>query len=157
MSEVSSAPEKPMKKPQARQRFGRRQLTALFLLFVFVMLAVFVFRSMQPHDIVQADHADASNTALVARGRQLYAVHCASCHGALMEGQVGWENRPLELSSPAPPLNAIGPAPQRSDQQLFSTIQKGSQESQAMPAFPNLSNADVWALVSAIKVTWPEP
>ena len=155
MSASPSVPEKPIKTPYVGSRFGRRQLTALFILFVFVMLAVFVFRSIQPRDVVQADHADTGNTALVARGRQLYAIHCASCHGAEMEGQVGWQNRPLELSAPAPPLNATGPTPQRSDQELFRTIQQGSLEPQAMPAFPNLPGSDIWALVSAIKATWP--
>lgn len=154
MPERSSLPSKTAQHSHSAQRFGRKQMTIVFSLFVIIMLGIFLFRSMSPRDAVQADRADPSNAALVARGRQLYAIHCASCHGAAMQGQTGWQNRPLEASAPAPPLNATGPSPQRSDQQLFNTIKQGSLETQAMPAFPNHSNSDIWALISAIKATW---
>lgn len=158
MLEQSPPPRKALRQSRSRQVFGRKQVTILFSLFVLLMLAVFVLRSQQPHEAVQADHADPSNLQLLARGRQLYAIHCASCHGATLEGQTGWQNRVPGASAPAPPLNATGLAQQRSDQEIFSIIRQGSQAiqppSSAMPAFPHLSESDIWALVSAMKATW---
>ena len=41
--------------------------------------------------------------ALVAEGKRLYGVHCASCHGVKLEGQPNWKQRNEDGKLPAPP------------------------------------------------------
>src|SRR5690606_7280392 len=51
---------------------------------------------------------DRPSRATLALGQELYAMHCASCHGADLEGQPDWK---LPLPSgrlPAPPHDASG-------------------------------------------------
>jgi mono/diheme cytochrome c family protein len=63
---------------------------------------------------------------------------------------------------PASPLDQSGNAWQRDDQWLFTTIKLGGQAtaapgySSAMPGFSTLTDADIWAVISYIKSTWPQ-
>ena len=42
--------------------------------------------------------ADPTNVALVEHGRKVYADHCASCHGAQLEGQANWQQElPMKI------------------------------------------------------------
>ena len=53
---------------------------------------------------------DPNSPGLVARGRVIYADHCASCHGANLEGQPNWRTRLANGRLPAPPHDATGRA-----------------------------------------------
>ncbi len=106
--------------------------------------------------------ADASDRALVARGEVLYQLHCASCHGANLEGQPNWRERDEDGMLPAPPHDATGHTWHHSDGLLFdvtkygSTAVIGSDYMSNMPGFSeNLSDGDIWAILSFIKSTWP--
>ena len=105
--------------------------------------------------------ADPDDAALVARGKQIYAQHCASCHGANLEGQPNWRQPLPNGRWPAPPHDAGGHTWHHSDEVLFRVTKFGmsaivpDRESD-MPAFDGvLGNADIWAVLSYIESTWP--
>ena len=58
------------------------------------------------------------DTQLVT-GRQLYVAHCASCHGANLEGQANWQTRRPDGKLPAPPHDATGHTWHHADRVLF--------------------------------------
>ncbi|MCC2688952.1 MAG: cytochrome [Rhizobiaceae bacterium] len=101
--------------------------------------------------------------AAIAQGRQLYAGMCASCHGAKLAGQPGWD-RPLPSGRmPAPPHDASGHTWHHPDGVLFRITREGpgavvgdGYESD-MPGFGGiLSDDDIRAVLTFIKSTWPE-
>jgi len=98
----------------------------------------------------------------VKRGAELYAEHCASCHGKSLEGQVDWMKRLPSGRLPAPPHDASGHTWHHSDEQLFTITKHGmaaivpDYESD-MPAFRDvLTDADIRDVLAFIKSTWPE-
>ena len=100
--------------------------------------------------------SNASNSPdTVAVGRQLYATHCAGCHGANLEGARG------RGAHAASPLNATSPARQRSDDWLLRTIRDGGQatapagETSLMPAMGgSLSEAEIRAVIAFLRREW---
>ncbi len=106
--------------------------------------------------------ADASNPKLVARGEVLYQQHCASCHGANLEGQPNWRERDADGMLPAPPHDMTGHTWHHSDALLFdvtkwgSTAVIGGDYMSNMPGFAEtMSDGDIWAVLAYIKSTWP--
>jgi mono/diheme cytochrome c family protein len=104
---------------------------------------------------------DPDDSALVARGKAVYDQHCASCHGAKLEGQPNWRHRLANGRAPAPPHDPTGHTWHHSDKQLFDMTKIGpagllpGYESD-MPGFKDiLSDADIWAVLSYIESTWP--
>lgn len=99
--------------------------------------------------------------ALVARGKAVYAQHCASCHGANLEGQPNWRHRLPNGRMPAPPHDPTGHSWHHSDQQLFEMTKFGPGAlvpgyQSDMPGFKDkLNDADIWAVLSFIESTWP--
>ncbi|MFZ4408172.1 MAG: c-type cytochrome [Paracraurococcus sp.] len=96
-------------------------------------------------------------------GAKLYAVECASCHGAKLEGQSRWWQGNEHGRLPAPPLDASGHAWQHSDAELGDMIANamvnvaGPDYRTDMPAFaPRLSDAEIRAVLEFIKAQWPE-
>jgi len=96
--------------------------------------------------------------AAIERGGRLYARHCAGCHGARGNGNgpaarffglhpprnfLRGEYRYRSTPTPQPPL----------DEDLFRTIRRGAGPS--MPAWPHLSDAQVWDLVELLKSHHP--
>ncbi|WP_436088924.1 c-type cytochrome [Pararhizobium sp. LjRoot255] len=69
----------------------------------------------------QTSNGDASATL----GKTLYAKHCATCHGANLEGQRDWK-RPLPSGRmPAPPHDASGHTWHHADGVLFRITREG--------------------------------
>ncbi|KAA0178779.1 cytochrome c [Cupriavidus gilardii] len=108
---------------------------------------------------------DASDAVQVARGRQLYAQACASCHGAQLEGQPNWRQRLPDGRMPAPPHDASGHTWHHADAVLFAitkhglvpgvTAPPGYQSD--MPAFgTSMTDDDIVAVLAYIKSTWPD-
>ena len=95
-------------------------------------------------------------------GESIYAQHCASCHGARLEGQAGWRAPGPDGLLPAPPHDAGGHTWQHSDARLFELIAH-SMESvappgyrTAMPAFAaTLSAEQIRAVIAFMKSQWP--
>lgn len=107
--------------------------------------------------------SDPSRRAAIARGAALYAEHCASCHGARLEGQPNWKRRLADGSYPAPPHDETGHTWHHPDSLLFAIVKRGgadaapSSSPSRMPAFgEKLSDGDIWMVVDFIKSRWPE-
>ena len=109
-----------------------------------------------------ATRADASDAQLVRRGEVQYQLHCASCHGANLEGQPNWRERDENGLLPAPPHDATGHTWHHTDQLLFdvtklgSTAVIGNDYKSNMPGFADkMSDGEIWAVLAYIKSTWP--
>ena len=106
--------------------------------------------------------ADPDDAAQVARGRAVYGEHCASCHGAKLEGQPTWRTRKPDGRLPAPPHDATGHTWHHPDEMLFGITKKGVSAfappnyATDMPAFGGvLGDDDIWAVLAFIKSKWP--
>jgi mono/diheme cytochrome c family protein len=106
--------------------------------------------------------ADPADAAQVARGKQVYAEHCAACHGANLEGQPDWRRKGPDGKLPAPPHDASGHTWHHPDDHLFLVTKQGTQAI-AGPDYKTdmrefgsiLSDADIWAVLAYIKSAWP--
>lgn len=99
----------------------------------------------------------------LALGEKLYAQHCASCHGANLEGQPDWRKRLPNGRFPAPPHDASGHTWHHPDQVLFAITKHGLAPPYApagyesdMPAFGGkLSDQEIRAVLAYIESRWP--
>jgi len=102
----------------------------------------------------------------VARGAELYAEACASCHGAKLEGQPDWKSPRGDGVYPAPPHDASGHTWHHPDDMLFAYTKLGGAEAlrrmgletaiSGMPGFADtLSDADISDIFTFIKSKWP--
>lgn len=109
------------------------------------------------------DRADPNDLGLVALGEAVYRQHCASCHGARLEGQPDWRTRKPNGRLPAPPHDEAGHTWHHSDPQLFGLTKIGLKPPLApagydsdMPGFADiLTDREIWAVLAFIKSTWP--
>lgn len=132
----------------------RRQWVALAVLAVGAAGA-FGVRAVGP--------AGGADAAMLALGSELYAEHCASCHGADLEGQPDWKRRLPSGRVPAPPHDATGHTWHHPDGVLMritregvAAVVGGGYESD-MPGFGDvLGDDDIRAVLEFIKSTWPE-
>lgn len=107
--------------------------------------------------------ADPDNAQQVALGHTVYKQHCASCHGAKLEGQPQWRMRKPDGKLPAPPHDETGHTWHHPDEQLFLLTKHGLRPPLApdgyksdMPGFGGiLSDAQIWAVLAFIKNAWP--
>lgn len=100
---------------------------------------------------------------IVARGAEVYAQECASCHGTNLEGQPNWRMRGEDGLLPAPPHDASGHTWHHDDETLFILTKYGlagltqNAPPSGMPAYDGvLSDEDIVAVLSYIKSTWPD-
>lgn len=109
-----------------------------------------------------AGSIDFEDAQAVALGRSLYDRHCASCHGANLEGQPNWRQRRADGRLPAPPHDETGHTWHHPDAQLIALTKygpaafvQGTYESD-MPGFEGtLSDQEIVAVLAFIKSTWP--
>lgn len=106
---------------------------------------------------------DPSDPQQVALGRAIYAEHCASCHGADLEGEPDWQIRLPTGELPAPPHDVTGHTWHHADGQLFDITKYGIAKFAPpdyrtnMPAFADvLSDDEIRAVLAYIKSTWPQ-
>lgn len=100
-----------------------------------------------------------------ANGEVLYQEHCASCHGAQLEGQPEWRSPGSDGILPAPPHDETGHTWHHPDSMLFEYTKLGGQKALAkmgvefesgMPEFGDqLSDEDIVDILAFIKSTWP--
>lgn len=107
---------------------------------------------------LRPNHADT-----VKRGTQVYRQHCASCHGADLEGQGNWRSRDADGYLPAPPHDASGHTWHHSDRALFKLTKLGPRAlagdgyKTKMPAYDGIiSDQDIIDVLSYIKSRWPD-
>jgi mono/diheme cytochrome c family protein len=105
---------------------------------------------------------DPEDPAKVTLGAQVYAAHCASCHGADLEGAADWRQRRPDGRLPAPPHDASGHTWHHPGEQLFvltkhgpAALVGGGYQSD-MPGYEGvLTDDEIWAVLSYIKSRWP--
>jgi len=106
--------------------------------------------------------ADPGDAARVALGERVYAQHCASCHGANLEGQPDWRRRLANGRLPAPPHDESGHTWHHPDRMIFAITKRGLVPPHApagyesdMPAFGGtLRDDEIWAVLAFIKSRW---
>ncbi|OED39694.1 hypothetical protein AB833_13810 [Chromatiales bacterium (ex Bugula neritina AB1)] len=106
----------------------------------------------------------AEDMAVVARGEEVYNLHCATCHGAMLEGQPDWRQRDAEGYLPAPPHDETGHTWHHRDDLLFeitkygaSVVIRDENYKTRMPAYKGvIVDTDIVAVLSYIKSRWPE-
>lgn len=112
--------------------------------------------------VISATWIVAKRPDQIELGRTLYAAHCASCHGAALEGERDWQTPKANGRMPAPPHDAGGHTWHHSDQELFVITKHGMSavvpgHESDMPAFGGvLSDKEIAAVLAFIKSTWPE-
>jgi mono/diheme cytochrome c family protein len=95
-------------------------------------------------------------------GHLLYQAHCASCHGANLEGQPHWKVRKEDGRLPAPPHDSSGHTWHHSDDALFRITKEGLAAivpgyETDMPAFgETLTDDEIRTVLEFIKSTWSE-
>lgn len=112
-----------------------------------------------PGDDPRADPRDATKVAL---GAQLYARHCAACHGAKLEGQPDWRRRLPNGRLPAPPHDESGHTWHHPDHVIFAITKNGLVPPYApkdyesdMPGFAGkLSDDEIRSVLAYFKSHW---
>ena len=97
-------------------------------------------------------------------GKTVYMENCASCHGAVLEGQANWQQRDSDGYMPAPPHDVSGHTWHHPSSYLFLMTKYGIEKMigekypNNMPAYENeLTDNEIIAVLSYIKSTWPKP
>lgn len=106
--------------------------------------------------------ADPGDAARVALGSNVYAQHCASCHGARLEGQPDWRRRRTDGRLPAPPHDASGHTWHHPDKVLFAITKNGLVPPYAPPGYASdmpayagvLTDDEIWVVLAFIKSRW---
>jgi len=103
------------------------------------------------------------DAAAVARGERIYAATCASCHGAVLQGQPDWQTRDAEGYLPAPPHDETGHTWHHPDALLLEIVRRGTAAvvgqgyQSRMPGYAGtLTEAEMREVLGYIKSTWPE-
>ena len=147
----------PERKPAARRWAALAAVVAL----AGVAAVVLIGNPVAPESAPVALRPDDSR--LLAIGQQVYAQHCASCHGARLEGQPAWRERDAQGRLPAPPHDASGHTWHHPDETLFRITKFGVASivgdpnyKTTMPVYEGvLSDDDIVAVLSWIKEQWP--
>ena len=100
---------------------------------------------------------------IVSLGKELYAEHCASCHGVGLEGEKNWKQPKPDGRMPAPPHDETGHTWHHPDKQLFditkygiAALMKLDNYQTDMPVYEDvLSDHEIIAVLSYIKAQWP--
>lgn len=96
------------------------------------------------------------DVSLIAEGKPLYEVHCASCHGIDGAGAENWMIANADGSYPPPPHDATGHTWHHSDRSLVDLVANGSDfEQSRMPAFGDrLGIEEIEAVLEYLKTWW---
>ena len=119
---------------------------------------------MKRHVLVAALLSGCDSTEQIAQGEKIYAAHCASCHGAKLEGQPEWQKRLPNGRFPAPPHDDSGHTWHHPDEVLFGITKHGMVPPYApagyqsdMPGFAGrLTDAEIRAVLAYIESRWSD-
>ncbi len=94
----------------------------------------------------------------VVRGRKLFAVHCAICHGEHAAGTTDWRKSDANGNFPPPPLNGTAHTWHHPLTVLRETVRQGGVPlGGVMPAFAEkLSVQEIDSIIAWFQSLWPE-
>lgn len=99
----------------------------------------------------------------LARGEAVYAVACAACHGANLQGEANWRSPGPDGRLPAPPHDASGHTWHHADRVLMDITMRGTAAvvgggyESNMPGFGDAySEEELRDVLEGIKTHWPE-
>ncbi|MCW5642715.1 MAG: cytochrome c [Rhodoferax sp.] len=135
-------------------------LSAAVIGGVFAGLVFFIGNPFAEAPVYRLRPYDAPTIAL---GEAVYARHCASCHGAQLQGQPDWQRRDADGRLPAPPHDASGHTWHHPDEVLFRITKHGIARSAGLQSYQTsmpiydgvLTDAEIVAALSWIKSQWP--
>ena len=140
-------------------RSGRRFVWPALLIAVAGAAATGAFWYHQSGAVVPGDASDPDQ---VAFGSRVYSRICANCHGAELDGQLGWEKPLKDGTRLAPAHSAAGETWRHADEDLFEVVKFGGETLKPdggvsrMPGFSEkLTDGEIWAVIAFIKSTWP--
>ena len=101
----------------------------------------------------------------IGAGQVLYEEHCASCHGANLEGQPNWRSSNDDGTVPAPPHDESGHTWHHDNQLLYTYTALGGEGAlaergitnfkSAMPGFAEvLTEEEIWNILAYIRSNW---
>ena len=101
------------------------------------------------------------------KGEALYKEHCASCHGAKLEGQPNWRQIGKDGLLPAPPHDRTGHTWHHDNMLLFDYTKLGGKAlmeargisglKSGMQGFRDvLTDDEIWDILAYIRSTWPQ-
>jgi mono/diheme cytochrome c family protein len=139
-----------------------RKICGLLASALIVIVAAGCEKARAPGSELRAIPDDAER---IARGAGIYAQHCASCHGAKLEGQPDWRRRLPNGRLPAPPHDESGHTWHHPDEVLFAITRNGLVPPYAPPAYESdmpayagrLGDDEIWAVLAFIKSRWTSP
>lgn len=142
-----------------------RWLAAAFA-FAIALIAVLIWRDAAQRGSARAEGAvpDMNDARRIAAGQRVYDAHCASCHGANLEGQPDWKTRRADGRLPAPPHDDSGHTWHHPFDVLFAITKHGLVPPYApdgyasdMPAFGRrLSDEEIWNVLAYIRSRWSD-
>lgn len=131
------------------------------VLATIVLGGLLAYRYVAPSEAEKAFILKPDDTEITSLGREIYADHCASCHGVNLEGEANWRQRKPSGRLPAPPHDETGHTWHHADGVLINLTKYGPQYAAGadyqsdMPAFDDiLSDSEIIAVLSYIKSTW---
>ena len=103
----------------------------------------------------------------IGNGQALYKEHCASCHGAKLEGQPNWRQPGSDGILPAPPHDETGHTWHHDNRLLFDYTKLGGMalmEAKGITRFKSgmpglgdaMSDEGIWDVLAYIRSTWPD-
>ena len=126
-------------------------------LFAIVLAMAFAPTAQATHELEGRD---------IIFGETLYADHCASCHGANLEGEPNWRSKKEDGTLPAPPHDETGHTWHHDNQLLYNYTKLGGEAALAargvefnsgMPGFgETLTDDEIWNILAFIRSTWGE-
>ncbi len=139
------------------------RITTVFLVFVALNTGVGIAQASVGSDGIRTA-LKADDLAVVLAGETIYQVQCAACHGAQLQGEPEWRTRDKSGFLPAPPHDKTGHTWHHADDLLFEITKYGpgvvindTSYQTKMPAYEKLlSDAEIIAVLSFIKHSWPE-
>lgn len=144
----------------SKVQWRRYIILAISITVIFAVTGVWLLQTPPESTLRNAAITPADKVAL---GQSVYARHCASCHGAQLEGQANWRQPLPGGGFPAPPHDETGHTWHHPDALLFKIIKFGGQATSGpdfksnMPAFNKvMTDAEIWAVLMYIKSHWTE-
>lgn len=141
------------------ERTGRRLALPIAGIAVMGAVAAGTVWYFQKGTVVPGDATDLDQ---VAFGSRIYSRICANCHGAGLDGQLGWEEPLKDGTRLAPAHSTEGKTWRRGDDALFEVVKVGGETLKPdggvsrMPGFADkLTDPEIWAVIAFIKSTWP--